>query len=76
MKRFIALFLGLLLSPAFALAAGAAQPLLISIDNPSFRKLVTATPQIQAVGTINDAQGKKLVEDGAQELTRLLAFSG
>lgn len=76
MKRFIALLFGFLLSPALAIAADAAQPLLISIDSPSFRKLVMANPQIQAVGTIADAQGKKLVEDGSQELTRLLSFSG
>lgn len=75
MKRYIILLFSLFISSA-ALAAEAGAPMMISIDSPAFRKIVTATPQIQAVGAINDAQGKKLVEEGSQELTRLLVFSG
>ncbi len=76
MKRILILFLTLLASAASAFAAEASGPMLISVDNPAFRKLVVAAPSIQAVGTINDAQGKKLVEEGSQELIRLLVFSG
>jgi len=74
-KRYIILLFSLFICSS-ALAAEAGAPMMISIDSPSFRKIVTANPQIQAVGTINDAQGKKLVEEGSQELTRLLVFSG
>ncbi|RZA13468.1 MAG: hypothetical protein EOP10_29675, partial [Proteobacteria bacterium] len=81
MKRFISTlaftcsaFLALASTPLSA--ADAPRPLQISIDNPAFRKLVTATPQIQAATPITDAQGKKLVEEGAAELSRLLVFSG
>lgn len=76
MKSIVALCLSLLLAPMTALAAGEGAPLSISVDNPSFRKLVSATPAIQSVGTINDPQGKKLVEEGAKEITKLLVFSG
>ncbi|RZA17214.1 MAG: hypothetical protein EOP10_23145, partial [Proteobacteria bacterium] len=63
-------------APLSLIAADAPRPLQISIDNPAFRKLVTATPEIQASTPITDAQGKKLVEEGAAELSRLLVFSG
>ncbi len=59
-----------------ALLAAEGGPLLISIDNPAFRKVVVAVPKIQAAGSITDAQGKKLLEDGAEELKNLLTFSG
>jgi TolB protein len=74
-KRFIILMFSLFIAGS-AVAAEASGPMLISIDSPAFRKLVIATPAIQAVGTINDAQGKKLIEEGSQELSRLLVFSG
>jgi TolB protein len=51
-------------------------PMIISVDSPSFRKLVVAAPKFQAAGPITSAQGKKLVEEGSQELVRLLNFSG
>lgn len=58
------------------LLANEGGPLLISVDNPAFRKLVVAVPKIQAAGPITSPQGKKLVEEGAQELIQLLNFSG
>jgi len=77
-KRYIVLVFSLCLSlfGGYAVAADAGSPMLISIDSPSFKKLIFANPAIEAVGTINSPQGKKLVEDGHVELTRLLVFSG
>jgi TolB protein len=48
----------------------------INIDNPAFRKLVVAIPKIQVAGQVQSPQGKKLAEEGSQELIRLLQFSG
>lgn len=74
MKRLFCLILGLLAVSAPAM--GADGSLLISVDNPAFRKLVITVPKIQAAGPINNPEGKKLLEDGSQELIRLLQFSG
>ncbi len=49
---------------------------MINIDNPAFRKLVIAVPKFQAAGPISSPVGKKFVDEGAQELVRLLQFSG
>lgn len=65
-----------ILAAAVPLQAAENGPLMISIDNPAFRKLVVAAPQIQGAGTITDAEGKKLLEEGSQELLKLLSFSG
>jgi TolB protein len=65
----------LLLLPQAQAAEGSGQTM-ISIDNPAFRKLVIAVPAIQASGTVQSVQGKKLLAEGSQELIRLLQFSG
>ncbi|MCX6129761.1 MAG: hypothetical protein NTX25_11965, partial [Proteobacteria bacterium] len=58
------------------IASEAPGPMTISIDNPAFKKLVIAVPKIQAAGQIQSPLGKKLIDEGAQELVRLLQFSG
>lgn len=74
MKRLFCLIFGLFSMAAPAIGAEGA--LLISVDNPAFRKLVITVPKIQAAGPITSPEGKKLLEDGSQELIRLLTFSG
>lgn len=69
---------GLLLSGVVAWGSGAAaeQPaLIVNIDNPQFRKLVIAVPAL-AVPAGADEETKKLAAQGADELSRLMNFSG
>ena len=73
----VALLLGTFTLHTFPLLQAAESgPLLISVDNPAFRKLVVAVPKFQVAGVIASPQGKKLAEEGSQELVRLLNFSG
>ncbi|MGE0172035.1 MAG: hypothetical protein AB7T49_04590 [Oligoflexales bacterium] len=51
-------------------------PLFISIDNPNFRKLVSAVPAFFEKSTLTNPNFKAYVEAGAYELQRLLSFSG
>ncbi len=74
--RSVLVTLPLLLAESFTALAADNGPLLISVDNPSFRKLTVAIPEFQATGIVQSPQGKKLVEEGSAELTRLLNFSG
>jgi TolB protein len=53
----------------------AGRPLIVNIDNPSFRRLVTATPQF-VVPAGADAELVEMAKAGSQELARLLNFSG
>ncbi len=78
-KLFFGLILGTLSATAGNARLHAAEgggPLLISVDNPAFRKMVVAIPGFEAVGTPTSPQAKKLVEEGSAELIRLLNFSG
>lgn len=68
--RAIVFFLSLWL----ATAAQAAQPLIVNIDNPNFRKLVMAVPEFTV--PVTDAELGRLAKEGADELSRLLTFSG
>ena len=76
MKSLTVFLLGLCLMMPRAFGAESSGKMMISIDNPAFRKLVVAVPKIQASGPISSPQGKKLLEEGSQELVRLLQFSG
>jgi TolB protein len=51
-------------------------PLFISIDNPNFRKLVSAVPTFIPKNDLTNPQYKIYAEAGAFELQRLLSFSG
>jgi len=65
-------FAGAGTSPA---TAQSGQPLIVNIDNPSFRKLIVATPAfIVEKGGGDDL--KALGVNGSKELSRLLIFSG
>lgn len=76
MKVLSIILLGLAVwAPRICGAEGSRQTM-ITIDNPAFRKLVIAIPKIQAAGPVTSPQGKKLLEEGSQELIRLLQFSG
>jgi TolB protein len=73
---------GLALALAGTLATGAlpegsaaAAPLVVNIDNPNFRKLITGLPEF-TVGTPGDAELERLAKEGPAELGRLLSFSG
>jgi TolB protein len=50
-------------------------PIIVNIDNPSFRKLVAAVPDLQAPASAT-TETKKVGVDAAAELGRLLNFSG
>ncbi len=76
MKRLSLFLFGLLVFLPSVMAAEGPGQTMINIDNPAFRKLVVAIPKIQGSGTIQSPQGKKLLEEGSQELIRLLQFSG
>lgn len=73
-RKFGYLCASLLISTNLALAAGKAE-LIVNIDNPGFRRLVTAIPNFQ----VPPGADSKLQQDskaGAAELARLLDFSG
>ena len=57
-------------------AAAGAAPLIVNIDNPAFRKLVTAVPDFPGPTAAVDAELTRWGSEGAAELTRLLAYSG
>lgn len=63
-------------APALAAPAPADAPLIVNIDNPSFRKLVVAVPDFPGPAAAPDSELSKWGSEGAAELTRLLAFSG
>jgi TolB protein len=62
----------LLSNAALAAAKG---DLIVNIDNPEFRRLVTAIPDFDVSPTADDRQ-KLEAKTGAAELARLLEFSG
>ena len=76
MKRLAAIMIGLCSYLTQAYGADGSGQMMINIDNPAFRKLVIAVPKIQVSGAVQSPQGKKLAEEGSQELIRLLQFSG
>ena len=76
MKCFFVIVFSFFIELPKVIAASSATPMTISIDSPAFKKLVVALPKIEAAGLIQNPQGKKLLEEGAQELSRLLQFSG
>ncbi len=51
-----------------------AAPIVVNIDNPSFRKLVTAVPEFKSPQEDSDLKSKAV--EGSTELSRLLTFSG
>lgn len=55
--------------------SAAAAPIIVNIDNPSFRKLVVALPDFE-VSDPNDKELVQLAKEGPVELGRLLQFSG
>jgi len=61
---------------AAAEPAVAVAPLIVNIDNPAFRKLVTAVPDFPGPTAAVDAELTRWGSEGAAELTRLLAYSG
>ena len=63
-------------APAAAEPAAADAPLIVNIDNPAFRKLVTAVPDFPGPTAAVDAELTRWGSEGAAELTRLLAYSG
>ena len=72
-----ALCLAVLPNPAQAAGVsmtGGGQPLIVNIDNPNFRKLVTAIPDFQF--PTGDQELGQLATEGPAELGRLLNFSG
>jgi len=50
-------------------------PMIVNIDNPNFRKLIVAVPNF-VVEASSDDEIKALAKDGADQLSRLLNFSG
>jgi hypothetical protein len=70
--RKICPILFLFASGAFAAGKG---DLIVNIDNPEFRRLVTAIPNFEVSATADDRQ-KLEAKTGAAELARLLEFSG
>jgi TolB protein len=76
MKVWLLVFIGFWTVCGKALASDSKGPIKINIDNPAFRKTVVAIPKIQVAGQVQSPQGKKLAEEGSQELIRLLQFSG
>jgi len=50
-------------------------PIIVNIDNPSFRKLVVALPEFE-VSDPNDAELVRFAKEGPIEIGRLLSFSG
>jgi hypothetical protein len=76
MKRFLIVLAGLWSLCINGYAADGKSQIMINIDNPAFRKMVVAIPKIQVAGQLQSPQGKKLAEEGSQELIRLLQFSG
>ena len=69
-SKLVATFV-LLMSGTAAFSA----PIIVNIDNPSFRKLVVALPVFE-VSNPEDAELVRLAKEGPVELGRLLAFSG
>lgn len=73
----IAILISLLSSVAiFAPAAHAGPSLIINIDSPNFRKILSATPVFYLDPKSASPEGKEMAAVGAEELSRLLAFSG
>jgi TolB protein len=69
-SKLVAFFV-LLMSGTAAFSA----PIIVNIDNPSFRKLVVALPVFE-VSNPDDAELARLAKEGPAELGRLLGFSG
>lgn len=64
-----------LLAMSVAMPAWARAPLMVSVDNPSFRKLVAATPEFYVHPTNSNPEARNFAKIGSQELARLLTFS-
>jgi TolB protein len=74
-RRLAALLLTLVSSWSLAGRALAAGPIIVNIDNPSFRRLVGAIPDFHMEG-LGDPELEKYAKAGPEELGRLLVFSG
>lgn len=71
MTRILACFLLL-----WAAASASAEPrLIVNIDNPNFRKLVVAVPEL-IVAPEGDPELKRLATEASEELKRLFTFCG
>ncbi len=78
MRRWIGIFCFLLVVPATwasAQVSSSGGPLLVNIDNPSFRRLVVALPTFSIAGTTS-GELQTLAAGGPKELGRLLTYSG
>lgn len=68
---------GLSLGAFFSTPAVEAGPaLIVNIDSPNFRKILTATPVFYLDPKSASPEGKEMATVGAEELSRILAFSG
>ncbi|MCX6126416.1 MAG: hypothetical protein NTV34_16910 [Proteobacteria bacterium] len=56
--------------------AQSAPSLIVNIDNPNFRKILAATPAFYLDSMSKSPEGQEMATVGAEELSRLLSFSG
>ncbi|MFW7379513.1 MAG: eIF2A-related protein [Oligoflexus sp.] len=73
-KSMMALFMIVLGS--FSAWADDKSTIMIKIDSPEFRKVLTATPMFFVDKSVTSEDAKAFAEKGPQELARLLNFSG
>lgn len=59
-----------------SITALAGPSLVVNIDSPNFRKILSATPSFYVDPKSASADTKELASSGAEELSRLLTFSG
>lgn len=71
----LALCLGITLGWSRPLPAEEDSSILISIENPEFRKVLMAVPVFFVDDSVKDAKAKEFATEGADELARLLNFS-
>ena len=77
MKSIFGIALAILFSSILSAGVSFAQgkPMIVNIDNPNFRKLVIAIPDFEAPKDADD-ELRRLAKEGADQLGRLLNFSG
>jgi hypothetical protein len=59
-----------------AIKGNASKPLIVDIDNPSFRKLTVAIPPFLIKPGVKVPEASSFATEGPAELARLLTFSG
>lgn len=66
----------ILFSALLGVPALAGPSLVVNIDSPNFRKILSATPSFYVDPKSASTETKELANSGAEELSRLLTFSG